>query len=560
MDVPEEIKRRAAQWLKAPYDEKTQKEVQALLEGDPAALIDAFYTTVAFGTGGMRAVMGAGTNRLNTYTIRSATQGLANYILSQNVDKPKVFISYDSRINSPLFAEETARVLAGNGIEVFITKELRPTPFVSFGCRAHGCTAAVMITASHNPPEYSGYKVYWSDGGQVVPPHDTGIMAEVEKIQDPEEVKLAPFDHRLIHQVGEEDDEAYYRALIPLRNHPKETEGSSLKIIYSPLHGCGITTLPKALKRWGFDNISYVEAQKIPDGNFPAAPSPNPEQEETLKLGIDQLVQEQGDLFIATDPDADRMGVVALHEGKPVILNGNQIASLCLHYLCTTKTLPKNSAAVTTIVTTELFKAIAESFNVAYFEVLTGFKYIGEKIHEWEQNHAHTFLFGAEESLGFLYGTHSRDKDATIAACLVSEMALQLKKRGKTLVDQLDELYKTYGSFLEKQLSVPFGGGQKGMETMKKLMEALRQNPPKEINGDKVVEVEDFLTGKTKHPLPKSNVLLFRTEDQSKFIIRPSGTEPKIKIYGFARHSDVKRLYISLDFLKEHYLTIRDAD
>ncbi|MBF5059762.1 phospho-sugar mutase [Candidatus Neptunochlamydia vexilliferae] len=556
MHVPEEVKALAAQWLKAPYDEETQKEVQALLEGDPAALIDAFYTTVAFGTGGMRAVMGAGTNRLNKYTIRNATQGLANYILSQKVAHPKVFISYDSRINSRLFAEETARVLAGNGIEVFITKELRPTPFVSFGCRYHGCTAAVMITASHNPPEYNGYKVYWSDGAQVVPPHDKGIMAEVDKIKHPDQIKLVPFGHSLIHQEGKDDDEAYYAALMPLQNHPEtnQKEGNTLKIIYSPLHGCGITTAPEGLKRWGFTNISHVEAQKVPDSTFPTAHSPNPEQEEALHLGIDQLVKEEGDLFIATDPDADRMGVVALHEGKPVILSGNQIASLCLHYLCTTKSLPKNSASLTTIVTTELFKSIAESFNVTHFEVLTGFKYIGEKIHEWEQSGAHAFLFGAEESLGFLYGTHSRDKDATIAACLVSEMALQLKKQGKTLVDQLNELYKTYGPFLEKQLSVPFGGGQKGMETMKKLMEALRQNPPKEISGDKVIEVEDYLTGKTKIPLPKSNVLVFRTEDQSKFIIRPSGTEPKIKIYGLARHSNVKRLDISLNFLKENHL------
>ena len=544
------IRKKAEAWLAAPYDQETQQEVQKLLDGDPAAVIDAFYTTVSFGTGGMRSVMGPGTNRLNKYTIRFATQGLANYILSQNVPHPKVFIGYDSRHHSREFAEETARVLAGNQIEVFLTKELRPTPFVSFGCRYHQCTAAIMITASHNPPEYNGYKVYWSDGAQVVPPHDTGIMAEVKKISHPNDVKLASSKDPLIHLVGEEDDNAYFDALIPLQNHEEMShkEGKNLKILYSPLHGCGITTLPEALKRWGFTNLSYVDAQKEPNGSFPAAHSPNPEQKEALQLGIDQLLKENGDLFLATDPDADRMGVVVHHKGEGVILNGNQIASLCLYYLCVTKSLPENSAAVTTIVTTELFRLIAESFNVAPFEVLTGFKYIGEKIHEWEQSQAHTFLFGAEESLGFLYGTHARDKDATSAACLIAEMALQLKKEGKTLVDLLQELYQKYGPFLEQQLSLPFAGGKEGMDTMKQVMEQLRRSPPQEINGQKVIDVIDYDAGNT--PLPKSNVLLFRVDDQSKFVIRPSGTEPKIKIYGLARHQKKEKLEASLQSLK----------
>lgn len=555
--LPPEIAAQVNEWQKKPYDEETQKEVADLLKGDPAHLIDAFYTRVAFGTGGMRSIVGAGPNRLNQYTIRFATQGLANYILSQKVNSPKVFISYDSRLHSRSFAGETACVLAGNGIEVFITKELRPTPFVSFGCRYHGCTAAVMITASHNPPEYNGYKVYWSDGAQVVPPHDIGIMAEVEKITHPDQVRLAPFKNLLIHEVGEEDDEAYLQALMPLQNHfeTNQKEGKNLKIIYSPLHGCGITTLPEALRRWGFSSISYVEAQKMPDGHFPSAPSPNPELKETLQLGIDQLLREKGDIFIASDPDADRMGVVVLHQNQAVILNGNQIASLCLYYLCGARPLPKNSAAITTIVTTELFKLIAESYQVTPIEVLTGFKYIGEKIHEWEKTHDHTFLFGAEESLGFLYGTHSRDKDATSAACLIAEMALQLKKKGETLIDLLNEILKKYGPFLEEQLSVSFGGGKEGKEMMNRLMKALRENPPQAINGQKVIETEDYLTGKTKIPLPKSNVLVFRVEDQSKFVIRPSGTEPKIKIYALARHKEKERLEASLAFIKDHYLT-----
>ncbi|MDN3509512.1 MAG: phospho-sugar mutase [Candidatus Neptunochlamydia sp.] len=555
--LPAEVKERIAAWLKEPYDAETQKEVRTLQEKDPAALIDAFYTTIAFGTGGMRSLMGPGTNRLNKYTIQGTTQGLANYILSQRKEVPKVFISYDSRNNSRLFAEETTRVLAGNGIEVFITKEPRPAPFVSFGCRYHRCTAAVMITASHNPPEYNGYKVYWTDGAQVVPPHDTRIIAEVKKIQNPSQVKLADFKDDLIHEVKSGDDEAYFEALMPLQNHPdtNQNHGKELKIVYSPLHGCGITTLPEELKRWGFTSLSLVEAQKAPDGDFPSAYYPNPEQEQALDLGIQQLLKEKGDLFLASDPDADRLGVVIRHDEHPVILNGNQIASLCLFYLCNTKSLPDNSAAITTIVTTELFKTIADSYGVTSFEVLTGFKYIGEKIHEWEGSKEFSFLFGAEESLGFLYGTHSRDKDATIAACLIAEMALQLKLQNKTLIDLLSEIYKKYGPFLEKQLSVKFSAGKEGIETMKKLMKELRANPPREIEGQKVIDIEDYLTGKTHTPLPKSNVLLFRLEDQSKFIIRPSGTEPKIKIYGLVRHQEKKWLEAALNHLKEGYLS-----
>ncbi|MCP5506095.1 MAG: phospho-sugar mutase [Chlamydiales bacterium] len=554
-NIPEDVEKRVEEWLKSPYDAKTQEAVRALKEKDPAGLIDAFYTTISFGTGGMRSTMGVGTNRLNNYTIQTATQGLANYILGQKIEAPKVYISHDCRHHSKTFAEETARVLAGNGIEVFLTKELRPTPYVSFGCRHHRCTAAVMITASHNPPEYNGYKVYWADGAQIVAPHDQGIVAEVAKISSPADVNMAELSDRLIHLV--DDDEAYFKALDPLQNHPETNRklGKELKIVYSPLHGCGITTLPEALRRWGFINLSLVEKQKTPDGNFPNAPSPNPEQEEALELGTKQLLEEDGDLFFATDPDADRIGVVVNHQGKAVTLNGNQIASLSLYYLCQTRPLPNNSAAVTTIVTTELFRKIAESFGVTPFEVLTGFKYIGEKIHEWEQSKAFTYLFGAEESLGFLYGTHARDKDATSAACLLSEIALQLKLQNKTLVDLLQEITERYGPFLEGQLSASFEGGKEGMETMKTLMEKLRKEPPKTIDGQKVIAIEDYLTGKTQIPLPKSDVLLFRLEDQSKYVIRPSGTEPKIKIYGLARHHNKKRLNTALSELKQEYLS-----
>lgn len=552
---PKDVEKRVEEWLNSPYDAKTQEAVQALKEKDPAGLIDAFYTTISFGTGGMRSTMGVGTNHLNNYTIQTATQGLANYILGQKIEAPKVYISHDCRHHSRDFAEETTRVLAGNGIEVFLTKELRPTPYVSFGCRHHRCTAAVMITASHNPPEYNGYKVYWADGAQIVAPHDQGIVEEVNKVSSLAEVKLTELSDRLIHLI--DDDEAYFKALDPLQNHPgtNQKHGNELKIIYSPLHGCGITTLPEALRRWGFTQLSLVEKQKTPDGNFPNAHSLNPEQHEAFELGMKQLLEEKGDLFFATDPDADRIGVVVNHHGEATILNGNQIASICLYYLCQTRPLPNNSAAVTTIVTTELFKKIAESFGVIPFEVLTGFKYIGEKIHEWEQSKEFTYLFGAEESLGLLYGTHARDKDATSAACLLSEIALQLKLQNKTLVDLLQEITERYGPFLEGQLSASFGGGKQGTETMNTLMEKLRKAPPKTIDGQKVIAIEDYLTGKTQIPLPKSNVLLFRLEDQSKYVIRPSGTEPKIKIYGLARHQNKKRLNAALSELKQDYLS-----
>lgn len=538
-------------WLNPPYDDNTRQEVKKLLDSDPHALKDAFHAQVSFGTGGMRALMGLGTNRLNRYTIGTASQGLANYILKKGKTK-RLFISYDSRHHSHDFAKETAQVMAGNGIEVYLTKELRPTPFVSFGCRYFKCDAAVMITASHNPPEYNGYKVYWSDGAQVVAPHDSGIMDEVEKIKTPDQIKRSAVDDSLIIPVEDDLDSAYVKALSLLPNYSNNNKelGSSLKIIYSPLNGAGITTIPMALKSWGFSSISYVEKQKHPDGNFPSVHCPNPEEKATLKLGIKQLKEEKGDLFLATDPDADRIGLVTMHQNKEFVFNGNQIACICLYYLCKNwvdlKKMPKNGACVTTIVTTPLFKTIATFFNISCFEVLTGFKYIGEKIHEWEQESPspYSFVFGAEESLGYLYGTHARDKDATSTACLIAEMALQQKKKGKTLVDLLYDLYNQFGLFKEKQLSISFGSSAEASEQMNTLMQDLRKNPPKKIFHIEVATIKDYLSGfeiqcktqdKKKLFFPQSNVLHFILEDESELIIRPSGTEPKIKIYGMVR-------------------------
>lgn len=549
-DLDPSVRSRIQQWLDGPYDEKTKSEIRRLMKEDPAALTDAFYKDLSFGTAGLRDLMGVGTNRLNPYTIRMATQGLANYI-NKHVKGPKsVFIGFDSRHNSTIFAQQTAQVLAANGIQVLLLKELRPTPFISFGCRYKKCTAAVMITASHNPAEYNGYKVYWSDGGQIVPPHDTGIMAEVNAIKKIEDVKMADLHHPLIQIVDEKLDQAYYDAIRPLQHFPEvnKREGAKLKISYTSLNGCGITMSPIALKDWGFTNVNFVEAQIKPDGDFPTTKFPNPEFPETLKLGIEQLQKSHSNILIANDPDADRTGAVALHQGKPVILSGNEIASICVHYICETlkrqKKMSPKGAVVTTIVTTPLLKKITESYGETCFEVLTGFKYIGEKIHLWEgAKDGYQFLFGAEESLGFLIGTHARDKDAVVSTCLLSEIALQAKLQGKTLVDLLYAIYKEHGIFREKQDSLSFKPSKENMMKIQALIENLRKKPPDQIGGQKVTAIEDYESGvsqnlatgkKEKLTLPKSEVLLFRLADESRLVIRPSGTEPKIKFYAAA--------------------------
>jgi phosphoglucomutase/phosphomannomutase len=537
--VEDFILKRIQGWLDGPYDEETKEYLRT---HPPEELADAFYTDLSFGTGGLRGIMGVGTNRINRYTIQIATQGLANYILKQKIGNPSVMIGYDSRHHSLLFAQETARVLAGNKIKAYLLKELRPTPYVSFATRYQKCTSGIMITASHNPAIYNGYKVYWSDGAQVVPPHDTGIMKEVHGVTSICDVKIANLEDPLIELLNTEPlDAAYLEAIRPLQLFPEENhqQGSSLKISYTSLHGTGITICPKALKDWGFTSINYVEEQIEPDGDFPTVKFPNPEFKETLKMGIDQLVKTESDLLIANDPDADRTGLVVMHQHSPVILTGNQIASICVYYLSEIlterKTMPKKGAFITTIVTTELLKTIASHFGKPCFEVLTGFKYIGEKIHLWEQGKegAFEFLYGAEESYGSLRGTHARDKDAPVASCLISEIALHLKRQEKTLVDYLNGIYAQFGIFKEKQLSINYNPGKEGMEAMEKAMRTLRKSPPPQIAGKEVVLFSDYEQG--CEGLPPSNVLLYRLADESKLIIRPSGTEPKLKIYAEMR-------------------------
>lgn len=544
-----EIKRRVDYWLSGPFDEKTKAEVLALKQKHPEELIDAFYSDLSFGTGGLRGLMGVGTTRLNIYTIRLATQGLANYLRKENPQgKLSVLIGFDSRHHSEEFAKEAAKVLAASGIHVYLLSELRPTPYISFACRFKKANAAIMITASHNPKEYNGYKVYWSDGAQVVPPHDVGIVKEVNALKDLSSVKLSSIDDPLIEIVPTSLDAEYLKAIAPLQYFSKEDKqnGASLKIVYTSLHGTGITIIPRALKEWGFSTVHLVENQVTIDGDFPTVAFPNPEYKETLALGIEHLEKTESDIVLASDPDADRIGVVVRHEGKSVLINGNEVAAICVDFLC--EILPKlgkmppQGAFVTTIVTTELLKKIAHTHQVDCFEVLTGFKYIGEKIHLWETSgQKHQFLFGAEESYGYLLGTHARDKDAIIAACLLAEIALYAKMSGKTLVDRLQQIYKKYGIFREKQLSINFNPGVAGMEQMAAMMRRLRSSPPQTIGGQAVTCIEDyeaktrlFVDSKKteKLDLPKSDVLLFRLADQTRLVIRPSGTEPKIKIYG----------------------------
>ena len=578
--LPQNIEKKVHQWLKPPFDKETQREVKNLMDHDFKALFDAFYQNIAFGTGGLRGLMGVGTNRLNRYTIRACTQGLVNYLLKQYPNiSCSLFISYDCRHNSRLFAEETARVLAANGMTVYLTKSLRPTPFVSFGIRYFKCHAGVMITASHNPPEFNGYKVYWGDGAQVVPPHDLGIIAEVEKIQDQKNIPLVDLPHPSVKEVADPVDNAYFSALFKLQHHPRDNQflGPQIKILYSSLHGTGRTLLPNALNQWGFTSLSFVEEEMPFDGSFSSIPSPNPEKIEALQRGIDKLIKNKKDLFIATDPDADRLSLVVSHEGTPFILNGNQIASLILFYLLKTlssqKKLPPDGAVVTTIVTTDLLGLIAAHFNMVCFHVLTGFKYIGEKIHLWEQGlNKQSFIFGAEESLGFLYGTYSRDKDAIITACLIAEMALQQKKEKKTLIDLLKEIYQIFGIFREKQLNISFKSGKEGTEKIEALMTHLRTHMPTKIGTLKVITFEDYQKKIKKNLisnkeeklfLPTSNVLTFILEDQSKFIIRPSGTEPKIKIYGMIRapfKEPIEATFKQCDFLlDERFQMLKDV-
>ena len=538
-------------WCEDTYfDEATRAELKAI-EGNDKEIQERFYKDLEFGTGGLRGIIGAGTNRLNIYTVSKATQGFANYIIKQGEEAVKkgVAIAFDSRRMSPEFAEITALVLNGNGIKTYIYPSLRPTPMLSFAVRELNCTGGVVITASHNPPEYNGYKVYWADGGQVPYPRDEAIIEEVNAVTDFHTIKTANKDEAvkagLFNVIGEEVDEAFDKNVLAQIVNPEIIkEQHDLKIVYTPIHGSGNKPVRRVLEKAGFENVTVVPEQELPDSEFTTVGYPNPENPAVFELAIKLAEKIDADIILGTDPDCDRVGaVVKTKDGSYTVLTGNMTGTLICNYICSQKaklgTLPKNGALVSTIVSSEMTKAIAKKYNLAYFDVLTGFKYIGEKIKEFEQTGDYQYVFGFEESYGCLSGTYARDKDAVVASLLICEMAAYYKSRGMSLYDGLMELYDTYGVYKEIIHSITLKGIE-GIENMKKIMDTLRKDAPSEIAGVKVTETRDYLedkivdvaTGKVSPTnLPKSNVLYFTLADDTWFCVRPSGTEPKIKIY-----------------------------
>ena len=537
------IEERVALWLNDDYDADTKAKIREYQQNNPDELTEAFYRDLEFGTGGLRGIMGVGTNRMNKYTVGAATQGLANYLKQQFPNQEiSVAIAFDSRNNSAYFADITADVLSANGITCHLFPELRPTPVLSFAVRYLHCQSGVMVTASHNPKEYNGYKVYWNDGGQLVPPHDKNVIAEVNKIKSLHDTKWQRNPDK-VHIIDSSLDEAYLKLVHGLSLHPEAIAAQKqLKIIYTPLHGTGITMVPKALKMYGFENISIVKEQAVSDGNFPTVKSPNPEEKSALIMSIAQAEAEKADLVLATDPDADRVGIAVRNlKGEMILLNGNMTGSLLVHYLLSQwKALNKldgKQFVVKTIVTTELIKRMADAYQVPCYDVLTGFKYIAEKIKENEGKAS--FIGGGEESYGYLAGDFVRDKDAVIACCLIAEMTAFYANQGKSLYQMLLEIYHEYGFYKEDLLSLT-KQGKSGAEEIAAMMVNYRNNPPKEIGGQKVVLMKDIQAGIAYHldkgtqepiALLKSNVLQFFTADGSKITVRPSGTEPKIKFY-----------------------------
>lgn len=525
----------AQKWLEGDFDPATKMQILELRNSDPALFEDAFYKNLEFGTGGLRGIMGVGTNRMNKYTVGMATQGLANYILKHcKSDSCRVVVSYDSRNNSKEFARITSDVLSSNGIDVFIFDNIRPTPEMSYAVRLYKAVAGVMITASHNPKEYNGYKVSWSDGGQVTSPVDTDIVAEVAKITDPSMVKFTSGTKcGKITLIGREVDEQYLSDLLSLSLSPEAcAKHSDLKIVYTPLHGCGVRLVPEILRRKGFKNIIRVPEQDMSDGNFPTVVSPNPEEPAALRMALDKAEQTGADIVIGTDPDADRMGIaVRDYNGKMVLFNGNQTASMLTYYILTRwkelGKLGKGKYVVKTIVTTELIREICNSFDVPVYDVLTGFKYIAEVVKRNEPDGE--FICGGEESYGFNVGQFVRDKDAQVSCMMVAECAAWAAEQGLSLYGLMQKIYSEYGYRREGLVNV-VRKGVSGAAEIRAMMEDFRANPPKDICGSPVVRVVDYLDSE-KTGQPKSNVLQFFSEAGDVISVRPSGTEPKIKFY-----------------------------
>ncbi|HPB25463.1 MAG TPA: phospho-sugar mutase [Bacteroidales bacterium] len=543
-NIDTKILSKARQWLGVDYDEETRRQVQQMIDENPGELIESFYTNLEFGTGGLRGIMGVGTNRMNKYTVGMATQGLANYLkkMFPGNRQIRVAVAFDSRNNSKYFAQITAEILSANDIQVFLFEDLRPTPELSFTVRHLACQSGIVITASHNPKEYNGYKVYWEDGGQLVNPHDKNVIEEVLKVTSAGMVKFNSKPEN-ISIIGSDVDDVYLAEVGKLSLIPEIIKKhKDLPVVYTPLHGTGIQLVPKAMKIFGFENIHVLEAQAIPDGNFPTIKSPNPEEQAALSMAIEKAKETGAELVLATDPDADRVGIaVKNNKGEFVLLNGNQTGSLLIFYLLSQwknfGRLTGNEFIVKTIVTSELLSEIARKFDVECFDVLTGFKYIAEIIKKYE--HKKRFIGGGEESYGYLVSDFVRDKDAVISCCMIAEAAVFAKEQGLSLFDLLIGIYHEFGFYYESLLSVT-KQGKSGSEEIKKMMEKFRNNPPKSINNSEVVMIKDYLLQQQYGisaneiipiDLPKSDVLQFFTSDGSKITVRPSGTEPKIKFY-----------------------------
>ncbi len=542
--MEENIKAKAQEWLHSNIDDDTKREIEKLLHaGDSTELVDAFYKDLEFGTGGLRGIMGVGSNRVNKYTIGKATQGLSNYLLKAFPGtQVKVAIAHDSRNNSRFFAEVTAAVFSANGIKVYFFEDLRPTPELSFAIRELGCQSGVVITASHNPKEYNGYKAYWNDGGQVTPPHDKNIIAEVDRIESFDQVKFQK-NESLIETIGENLDSKYIARLKGLSISPEIiARQKDLKIVFSSIHGTGITLAPRILKEFGFQNVHTVKEQDTPDGNFPTVVYPNPEETEAMTLALKKARELDADLILATDPDADRVGMGAKNlKGEFQLLNGNQTAVLLTYYMLNQwkakGRINGKQYIVKTIVTTDLLADIAREFGVECFETLTGFKYIAEVLKDLEGKKE--FIVGGEESYGYLSGDFVRDKDAISSCAMIAEMTAYAKEQGLGAFDLLADIYQQFGFYKESLLSLT-KKGKSGSEEIQEMMKNLRANPPKQLGGSALVKMVDYQSGREKDVesgaekdvnFPKSNVLQFFTADGSKISARPSGTEPKIKFY-----------------------------
>ena len=557
-------------WCRDPFfDEATRQELLAIKENE-AEIEDRFYRQLEFGTGGLRGVIGAGMNRMNIYTVRQATQGLANYIISQNGQEKGVAIAYDSRIMSPEFAEEAALCFNANGIKTYRFESLRPTPELSYAVRKLGCISGIVITASHNPREYNGYKVYWEDGAQITPPHDKNILAEVAKVTELSKAKTmekeAALQQGLYHTIGKDIDDAYMQELKKQSIHPEiiQKAAKDIKIVYTPLHGTGNLPVRRVLKELGFEHVFVVKEQELPDGNFPTVAYPNPEDEKAWTLALDLAKKVDADLVLATDPDADRLGVYAKDAvtGGYVSFTGNMSGMLIAEYILRERTLagtlPEHPALVETIVTTDMAKAIAADYGTALIEVLTGFKYIGEQIKKFEQDGTYNYVFGLEESYGCLAGTYARDKDACVAVMMLCEVAAFYKTQGKTLWDAMLAMYRKYGYYKEGLVTLTLKGID-GAKQIQEKMSAARANPPKQIGGHKVLAVRDYqadtrtdlVTGEVARTgLPSSNVLYYELEGHSWCCVRPSGTEPKIKYYFGVKGASLEDAASQLSLLK----------